>query len=56
MSRPADWFDLPEAVPCLPEQEETSLEEIRAEREIDFCDEDGVQDFYLPPEKPLRFE
>jgi hypothetical protein len=57
MSRPADWFDLSrEVLEELPEQEVTSLEEIRAEREIDFCDEDGVQDFYLPPGKPLRFE
>lgn len=53
MSRPGGWFTFQEE---FPEQEETSLEEIREEREVDFSDEDGVQDFYLPPEKPLRFE
>jgi hypothetical protein len=39
------------------ELETVSLQDLEYEREVDLTEspEEGFEDFYLPPEKPLRF-
>jgi hypothetical protein len=38
------------------ELESVSLDELERERLLDIEEEEDMEDFYLPPERPLKFE